>query len=214
MNKLNELPKIPPLLTLPMGFIPPLIPNTALVTVLNRIFAEALQEGELDFLRKRVLLIRVLDARLSFRLTLIGDRLVAYNHSQNHDLLIEGTSYDFLLLATRREDPDTLFFNRRLRLGGNTELGLYLKNFLDALEPEEQLGDLFKRLQQITLLFEQFWKIQTMMPFKRTMPSQCHHTNTRHKSPEASNDSNPPSRLLVSNDGKFQSPYPYALTEG
>ena len=41
---------------------------------------------------------------------------------------------DFLLLGLRREDADTLFFNRRLTLGGDTELGLFVKNTLDALE--------------------------------------------------------------------------------
>ncbi len=166
--KTNNLPKLPRLLTLPMSFIPTMISSTALVTVLNRLFTEALREGELDFLRQRVLLIRVQDARLSFYVTLIGHKLVACHHRQAHDLLIEGNTYDFLLLATRREDPDTLFFNRRLRLGGNTELGLYLKNFLDALEPEELLGSLFKRLQQVTDLFEQVGKLPSINPFKQS----------------------------------------------
>ena len=128
----ESLPKIPPLLSLPLGLIPSIIPNSVLVTLLNKIFATALEDEELDFLHRRVLLIRVTDLNVSFRLTLIGNKLVACNHYQHHDLLIEGSSYDFLLLASRREDADTLFFNRRLRLGGNTELGLYVKNFLDS----------------------------------------------------------------------------------
>jgi predicted lipid carrier protein YhbT len=41
-----------------------------------------------------------------------------------------------LLLATRKEDADTLFFRRQLKTSGDTELGLYVKNFLDGLEPE------------------------------------------------------------------------------
>jgi predicted lipid carrier protein YhbT len=36
-------------------------------------------------------------------------------------------------LALRREDPDTLFFSRRLVLEGDTELGLVVKNALDAM---------------------------------------------------------------------------------
>jgi predicted lipid carrier protein YhbT len=40
------------------------------------------------------------------------------------------------LLATRKEDADTLFFHRQLKTSGNTELGLHIKNFLDGLEPE------------------------------------------------------------------------------
>lgn len=47
---------------------------------------------------------------------------------------IRGTFEDFWLLATRAEDPDTLFFNRRLSIEGDTETGLVLKNLLDALE--------------------------------------------------------------------------------
>ncbi len=163
----NNLPTVPSLFSLPLGFIPPIINSTVLVSWLNRIFAKELQEGELDFLRpRRILLIRVQDAKLNFCLTLVGDRLVAYNHHQPNDLVIEGTAYDFLLLATRREDPDTLFFNRRLRLGGNTELGLYLKNFLDALEPMEQFEPVFKRLEQVTNLFEQFGKFQAVTRFR------------------------------------------------
>lgn len=37
-------------------------------------------------------------------------------------------------LARRQEDPDTLFFNRRLSMEGDTELGLVVKNAIDALE--------------------------------------------------------------------------------
>ncbi len=159
-------PTIPHLLTLPLGLLPPLIPNTALVTILNRIFADALREEELDFMHRKVLLIRVLDAKLDFRLTLINDKLTACNQYQTHDLLIEGSAYDFLLLATRREDPDTLFFNRRLRLGGSTELGLYLKNFIDALEADEYW---IKRLEGVTNIVELFGKIQAEFNFGKNI---------------------------------------------
>ncbi len=40
----------------------------------------------------------------------------------------------FLALALRREDPDTLFFTRRLVMTGDTELGLIVKNLLDAID--------------------------------------------------------------------------------
>jgi len=43
---------------------------------------------------------------------------------------------DLILIAARKEDPDTLFFQRRLRIEGDTELGLYVKNLMDALELE------------------------------------------------------------------------------
>jgi predicted lipid carrier protein YhbT len=40
----------------------------------------------------------------------------------------------FLQLMARQEDPDTLFFNRELSIEGDTELGLVMKNMLDAVE--------------------------------------------------------------------------------
>jgi predicted lipid carrier protein YhbT len=40
---------------------------------------------------------------------------------------------DYAALALQREDPDTLFFTRRLVIEGDTALGLELKNALDAL---------------------------------------------------------------------------------
>ena len=47
---------------------------------------------------------------------------------------IRGTLQDFVDLASRREDPDTLFFQRRLAVEGETETGLHLKNLLDGWE--------------------------------------------------------------------------------
>lgn len=49
------------------------------------------------------------------------------------DVTVRATLADYLALARRREDPDTLFFTRRLLLEGDTELGLAVKNAIDAL---------------------------------------------------------------------------------
>lgn len=50
------------------------------------------------------------------------------------DVTISASAYDFYRLSRREEDPDTLFFSRRLVMEGDTELGLLLKNTLDAME--------------------------------------------------------------------------------
>ncbi|MDM8569153.1 SCP2 sterol-binding domain-containing protein [Thiotrichales bacterium HSG1] len=149
----TNIPELPHILSFPIGFVPPIFNSTILVIMLNKLLVEALQEGELEFLKNKILLIKIQDVNLEFSLTMIGDRLVACNH-RFPDISIEGKLYDFLLLTTRREDPDTLFFNRRLRLGGSTELGLYLKNFLDSLEPEEYLGSFLHYLEKIVQLLE------------------------------------------------------------
>lgn len=49
------------------------------------------------------------------------------------DVTIRASLEDYVRLALRREDPDTLFFSRRLVIEGDTALGLEIKNALDAL---------------------------------------------------------------------------------
>ena len=51
---------------------------------------------------------------------------------------MRGEVTDLLLLASRLEDADTLFFHRRLQLTGDVELGLTVRNLLDQL-PWESL---------------------------------------------------------------------------
>ena len=103
---------------------------------MNVLFAAPLEAGELEFLAGRVMNVVVSDAELRFSVRLDQDRLRAGAEVSEADLTIEGTVYTFLLLATRKEDADTLFFRRQLKTSGDTELGLYVKNFLDGLEPE------------------------------------------------------------------------------
>jgi len=50
------------------------------------------------------------------------------------DLSFRANLSAFLQLLARHEDPDTLFFNRDLSITGDTELGLLVKNMLDAVE--------------------------------------------------------------------------------
>jgi len=147
---MTRQPKLPVPLAFPLGFIPTRLNSAILARILNRLFAPELADGELDFLNGRQMLITIADARLSYRITLDKGVLAAAADERTEDLSIEGNVYDFLLLATRREDPDTLFFNRRLKLGGDTELGLYAKNFLDSLEIEERMGPLLKLLNGAT----------------------------------------------------------------
>jgi len=99
-------------------------------------FAKLLEAGELEFLAERVMNVIVSDAELRFSVRLDQNKLRAGVEASEADLTIEGTVYTFLLLATRKEDADTLFFRRQLKTSGDTELGLYVKNFLDGLEPE------------------------------------------------------------------------------
>ena len=154
-ESLRSAPLLPTPLAFPLRLVPGRIHNKLLVLALNQVFAPELKDGELGFLEHQVMRVEVTDTPLRFHLTLSGGRLHAAPAGQA-DLSISGSVYDFLLLATRREDADTLFFNRRLKLGGNTELGLYVKNFLDGLELEGRLGLLLKVLNLSTDLLRRF----------------------------------------------------------
>ena len=127
-------PVFPVALSLPFKMIPSIIHNKLLITTLNKIFAIDLKEGELDFLQDKVVQIFIEDIGVEYRFTLKQNKFTTVNKSQSADLSLKGTVYDYLLLASRREDTDTLFFSRRLHMHGDTELGLYVKNFLDGLD--------------------------------------------------------------------------------
>ena len=87
-----------------------------------------------DILRDRVIGIQVEDAGIDFRLRLGARGFVPLAGSVPAEVSFRATAYDFYLMARRLEDPDTLFFNRRLRIEGDTELGLVVKNSLDAID--------------------------------------------------------------------------------
>ena len=150
-------PQIPKLFAIGLQALPRQFHDRALIAALNGVFRTARLDGEFDFLNNKALFIKVRDAGITYHIGLKnGDFVPAQKRSC--DLLIEGAAYDFMLLATRREDHDTLFFNRQLRLNGDTELGLYVKNFLDAFEFEHHWQPLVKILEQITLVLERFFR--------------------------------------------------------
>ncbi|WP_248797729.1 ubiquinone anaerobic biosynthesis accessory factor UbiT [Pseudomonas sp. MWU13-2105] len=107
----------------------------ALQQGLNRCFAEPLGDGQFDLLRGRWLCLRIPDLGLSWYLTRGREGLQIAARARA-DVTISGNWREFLLLASRQEDPDTLFFRRRLVIEGDTELGLTLKNLIDSLDPE------------------------------------------------------------------------------
>ena len=121
-------------LSFPLRILPSFIHNKALVTTLNKIFKQELEQGELDFLQGKIMHISIEDINIEYRFTLSENRLIAADKNSAADLVLQGTVYNYLLLASRREDTDTLFFSRRLRMQGDTELGLYVKNFLDGMD--------------------------------------------------------------------------------
>lgn len=104
--------------------------------VLSHAIAGSLQDSALQAIAGRRLGIEASDLGLSWVLELRGDRLQAGTGTA--EASVRGSATDLLLLASRLEDADTLFFQRRLMLTGDTELGLTVRNLLDRM-PWEQL---------------------------------------------------------------------------
>ena len=144
---LNNSPGLPRLFQLPGKWLPIALQHALFVRAMNHAFKAELLEDDMDFMNGRTVAIEILDAALVFRFALQEQRFIAMHSSTRADLRIAGTLYDFLLLIGRREDPDTLFFNRRLKLSGDTELGLYVKNFLDSVDMSER----FQWLQNLSV---------------------------------------------------------------
>jgi len=101
---------------------------------LNAVLPAHLDADARRALEGRHLRLAVLDAGIAFDVAWRGEAFAPLRGAGEPDLLIAATLHDFGLLATRREDPDTLFFGRRLVMEGDTELGLLIKNTLDAID--------------------------------------------------------------------------------
>ena len=130
---------IPPFtLPRPLGNILSILPGypqtLMFVHAANLAMGDAMRSEVMRPLQGKLINIRVTDACVDFYFTLGRNGMVACRRYREPDLAITASASDFLMLALRKEDPDTLFFSRRLRMEGDTELGLLVKNTLDAQE--------------------------------------------------------------------------------
>ncbi|SOB78018.1 SCP-2 sterol transfer family protein [Marinobacter sp. LV10R510-11A] len=99
---------------------------------LNRIFAEAIAEGEFDDFEDRRIRLEVNGGHPGITFGFWAGRLRVLDGPG--EATIRGSLSAFKTLSARQQDPDQLFFQRRLMIEGDTELGLALKNLLDSLE--------------------------------------------------------------------------------
>ncbi len=147
ISRSTSMPTLPVPIERLLGYLPPpgrvfqplrwLLPPPLLQAVIRkatlRVLAEPLASGALDDLQGRKLGIEVTDLKLKWVVE-IGDRdILIQVPGTAAESSVRGSATDLLLLASRLEDADTLFFQRRLQLVGDTELGLMVRNLLDQL---------------------------------------------------------------------------------
>lgn len=143
---------------IPGRFIPYPVQKQVLSLVLNQAFREPLHHGELDFLEGAKVRIRVTDLNIDWLISVGSDSFIPIERELEDDVRISGESPDFILLATRQADPDTLFFQRRIRIEGDTELGLGVKNTMDSMDWDDLPLPLRRLLQGISLVIEKLPK--------------------------------------------------------
>lgn len=101
---------------------------------LSAVLAPQLPADTRAALEGRRLRLSVTDLGLRFDVAWRGQRFVPLQNGPAPELAIGASLHDLWLLARREEDPDSLFFSRRLTLSGDTELGLLFKNTMDAFD--------------------------------------------------------------------------------
>ena len=135
-------PTVPAPLVKMLALLPAYPGSLLFAAGLNLALAKHLPADAKALLEGKRLRISVLDLQLCFDFQWRAGSFsacravsnVSGNVASNIDLTLGASAHDFMLLAQRKEDPDTLFFSRRLQMEGDTELGLLVKNTLDAID--------------------------------------------------------------------------------
>jgi predicted lipid carrier protein YhbT len=114
--------------------LPQLPPSLALIAGLNLALGRVIPRETLEPLIGKRFAIRVTDAGLCLRFAYGTRGFRPLFDAAQPDLTISAKTRDFIALLAREEDPDTLFFGRRLLMEGDTDLGLLVKNTLDGID--------------------------------------------------------------------------------
>ncbi|WP_394240316.1 ubiquinone anaerobic biosynthesis accessory factor UbiT [Vibrio astriarenae] len=118
----------------PIHLLPKTVQKKALLEGLKLVFQEALEDGDFEFLEDKWLKVEVSDLNVSWLISYQDEKLVVADQPVQEDVSFSGGLNDLVLIAGRKEDPDTLFFQRRLSIEGDTELGLEVKNLMDSID--------------------------------------------------------------------------------
>lgn len=117
-----------------ISVLPAKPPAWVLVNTLNQLLRREILLADMSLLAGRYFRIVVSDLGLDLCFSADNERFMAADAAGVVDLSLSANTADFMKMLLRQEDPDTLFFNRRLKIEGDTELGLVVKNLLDSID--------------------------------------------------------------------------------
>jgi predicted lipid carrier protein YhbT len=153
LNSSESTPLLPARLGSLVSRLPQWPPSAVLCAGLNLLFLPTLDADTKQRLMGRIVSIQVSDAGLDGRIRLTAFGFLPVPH-RAPEVTIRACAWDFYRLARRLEDPDTLFFSRRLTIDGDTELGLLVKNALDAIDWNHMPGPLGAAIDRLRRLAE------------------------------------------------------------
>lgn len=124
--------------------LPRLPASIAFATGLNLTLKRKFPAEVLERLEGHTFAIVVEDAGVELLFRVRERRFVPVANAAEPVLRFRAVAWDYAALVAREADPDTLFFNRRLVVEGDTEIALLVKNTLDTIEIPRTRG-LLKR---------------------------------------------------------------------
>ncbi len=148
---------LPTVLRPTLRLIPFSAQKSLLLPALHSIFKESIEDGDFEFLQDKWLRISVTDLNLNWWISFDQDKLMMANPALQlaEDVSFSATGDDLILIAGRKQDPDTLFFQRRLKIEGDTELGLEVKNLIDAIEIDQLPGSVHKIVEMLATMLQE-----------------------------------------------------------
>lgn len=119
--------------------VPQLVNRKVIESVLNRVLQEQVADGDFDYLTGKWLQVEIRDAQLFVTLGFHNGHFVCrevVRESCEANAYLSVMTVDAIDMVQHKVDPDTLFFQRKLNIAGDTELAHHVKNTLDTLDPE------------------------------------------------------------------------------
>jgi O2-independent ubiquinone biosynthesis accessory factor UbiT len=110
-------------------------PSLLAARLLDRALLPRLPQDARRLLEGHCVELVVTDFGLRVRLHITPAGFAGAGEGSEAALRIAATAANYLRLLRGEDDPDRMFFERTLVMEGDTELGLVLKNTLDAIGP-------------------------------------------------------------------------------
>ena len=120
-------------------------------TIANKVLFVQIKQGDFDFLQNKTLQINMLDADLMLGLSFKNNTITCIHFSEQAflaDVTLAVNTSDAISLIKQEVDPDTLFFQRKLKIQGDTELAHHIKNIIDTLDPKIIPNFIFKIMSE------------------------------------------------------------------